>query len=288
MLHANLKTTARRLRPENRKTSTLPPAPRAPRTTHRAPRARHHGDATIFFGDCHQRLRLLPDHSADLVLVDPPYGITKCGWDTPLDFDQIWRELNRVVKPGGTVIIFGLGSFSASIMRKNLGGFRFRCKLIWEKTQAVGSFNFKSQPMRAHEDIMVFCRENSTFNLAPVSHYPAEAVGRAASTGRAHMPSLLLFKKDSQTCSLHSTQKPVLLLQLLIEVFSNSGDTVLDFSTGSGSTGVAALLTGRVFIGIEMLSRYFHIASERLRYVVKYGTEIPREFAKSLKARKWR
>ena len=269
--------TSRRFRPENRKTSICPRIPGAPR-------ARRHGDATIYFGDCNKRLRLVPDHSVALILVDPPFGITRCGWDTPLDMDQIWLEVNRVLKPGGTVIIFGLGRFSASIIRSNPKLFRY--KLIWEKTQPVGGLNHKLQPMRAHEDMMVFSQEEPTFHPEAVSRYP-EAVGGAASAGKAFLPSLLLFKKDSQTCSLHSTQKPRLLLQLLIEVFSNVGDTVLDFTMGSASTGVAALLTGRVFIGIEMLPRYFFIASERLRYVVKYGSEIPREFAKSLKARKW-
>ena len=198
--------------------------------------------------------------------------------------EALWPELNRVVKPEGTVIVFGLGKFSAAVIQSNPGGFRH--KLIWEKTQAVGSFNARLQPMRAHEDIMVFSRKTTaTFNLDAVSRYPEEAVGSSASARTPFMPSLLRFKKDSQTCSLHSTQKPLLLLQLLIEVFSNPGDTVLDFTMGSASTGVAALLTGRNFIGIEMLERYFGMARERLRYVAKYGTEIPRELAKELKAR---
>ncbi|MFZ4775960.1 MAG: DNA-methyltransferase, partial [Terrimicrobiaceae bacterium] len=193
-------------------------------------------------------------------MIDPPYGITKCRWDkTALDLDPLWPELNRILKPGGTVIIFGLGRFSASVIRSNREQYRY--KLIWEKTQAVGSFNAKFEPMRAHEDIMVFSRKTPTFNLHSVSRYPEETINSAASIGRAFMPSLLRFKKDSQVCALHSTQKPRLLLQLLIEAFSHPGDTVLDFTMGSASTGVAALLTGRRFIGIEMDRHYFRIAS---------------------------
>ena len=236
-------------------------------------------------GDCHERLRLLPDQSVDIVLVDPPYGMTRCNWDSsPLNMSEIWTELRRIVKPAGTVIVFGLGKFSASVILSNPEWFRH--KLIWEKTQAVGSFNASLQPMRAHEDIMVFSSQTgSTFNLDALSRYPEEAVGCATSARTPFMPSLLRFKKDSQTCSLHSTQKPLLLLQLLIEVFSNRGDTVLDFTMGSASTGVAALLTGRHFIGIEMLTRYFGMARERLSYAAKHGSEIPRELAKQLKAR---
>lgn len=275
MLEPSRKFTARRSQSETRKTSTCP------RPLH-CPRPIRHGMATIYLDDCHRTLGLLPDQSVDIVIVDPPYGMTKCSWDSsPLNFVRLWPELNRVVKPAGTVIIFGLGSFSASVIMSNPQGFRY--KLIWEKTQAVGSFNAGLQPMRAHEDIMIFCGETSTFNLDALARYPQESVGRAVRARPPMMPSLLLFKKDSQTCSLHSTQKPLLLLQLLIEVFSNKSDTVLDFTMGSASTGAAALLTGRHFIGIEMHPRYFYIASERLRYVARHGTEIPRGLAKVLK-----
>lgn len=224
----------------------------------------------------------MPDRSVSLIIVDPPYGMTKCRWDkTALDMRPIWPEVDRILKPGGTIIIFGLGRFSASVIRSNPGKFRF--KLIWEKTQPVGGLNSKLQPMRAHEDMMVFFQKTPTFHPEALSRYP-EAVPGATCTRQAFLPSLLLFKKDSQTCSLHSTQKPLRLLQLLIEIFSNPGDTVLDFTMGSASTGVAALLTRRVFIGIEMDRPYFRIASARLRYAAKHHAEIPRDFAKVLKA----
>ena len=222
----------------------------------------------------------IPDGSIDMVLTDPPFGVTRNDWDSIIPIDKMWNQLNRIVKPNGAIIIFGQGMFTANCMRANKKYWRYN--IIWQKTNPVGFLNANRMPLRSHEDIMVF------YKKLPVYH-PQKSSGHERKTATAahkrncnlssdygiyapvtytsterYPTSVWTYAKDIQKSALHPTQKPLLLCEDLIKSFSDEGDTVLDFATGSGSTGVACINTGRNFIGIELDENYFHIATDRI------------------------
>lgn len=220
----------------------------------------------------------IPDKSIDLVLCDPPYGTTKNKWDTVLDLDKMWKGLKRVIKPGAAIIMFGSEPFFSTLVMSNLKWFRY--DLIWLKPKGTDFLNSKRKPLRAHENIAVFCekgtlynpqmREGTPYKVTP-SHTPSSNYGKynpeqavINETGLRYPLTYQLFKRET---GLHPTQKPVPLLEWLIKTYSNEGDTVLDFCMGSGSTGVACKNTNRDFVGIELNKEYFQIAKERIESI---------------------
>lgn len=231
----------------------------------------------LMLGDCLEQLKTIPDHSVDLILTDPPYGTTKCKWDVVIDFALLWPELKRVIKPNGAILLFGSEPFSSLLRTSNLAMFRY--DWIWEKTNATGFLNAKNQPLRAHEVISVFYSRKPTYNPQKTQGHKrkqfaradinsecyGKAIKRQAYDSDERFPrSIQCFNSDKQKESLHPTQKPVALLEYLIKTYSNAGQTVLDFTMGSGSTGVACLNTERHFIGIERDPGYFAVAEKRL------------------------
>lgn len=226
-------------------------------------------------------MALLDPKSVDLVLTDLPYGITRNRWDCPIDLPAMWDCLNRVAKDNCIFVFFGNGMFTADLMQSNRAWWRYN--LIWQKTQPSGFLNAKKMPLRTHEDIIVFyggshtvynaqkttgnarksARRGDSSDYPTATNYGSYGANCYDSTER-YPTSILKFKKDVQTSHLHPTQKPVALLSYLIKTYSNEGDVVLDFTMGSGSTGVACAATGRRFVGIEKDPAYFAIASKRL------------------------
>lgn len=231
----------------------------------------------LFQGDCLNELKHIPDGAIDLVVADPPYGITQCKWDKVIPFEPLWDELKRVTKPNAAILMFGVEPFSSKVRLSNLRNYRY--DIIFEKGHATGFLNAKKQPMRAHENISVFYQKQPTYN-------PQKTTGHARKTAQRHIKgsslygkapkvctyssteryprSVLKFSNDKQKLSYHPTQKPIELLKYLIKTYSNQGDTVLDFAMGSGSTGVAALGLGRQFIGIESNDEFFNTAQNWL------------------------
>ncbi|MBI0097267.1 MULTISPECIES: site-specific DNA-methyltransferase [unclassified Snodgrassella] len=237
----------------------------------------------LFNGDCLNELQHLPDASIDLIIADPPYGITNCEWDKVIPFKRLWKELHRVAKDSAAIVIFGIEPFSSHLRVSNLDYYRY--DLIYEKPSATGFLNANRQPMRAHENISVFYRKQPTYNPQKTSGHIRKVCSRNSANsnlyGKAEKAvkydsteryprSVLVFSSDKQTNALHPTQKPIELLQYLIKTFSNPGDTVLDFTMGSGSTGAAALMLDRDFVGIEQDPRFFKTAEKWLNSICNF------------------
>lgn len=220
----------------------------------------------MIYGDCLQVLPTLPEASIDMVLADPPYGITQNAWDCRIDLSQLWPQLQRVTKPDGAIVLCAAPPFDKILASSNLAEYKY--DWVWEKGNATGHLNAKRQPLRAHEYLLVFYRQPPTYNpQMTTGHKPVHsfytrhsgknygAASNSVSGGGAttrYPRSVLYFSSDKQTDHRHSTQKPVALMQYMIRTYSNPGDTVLDFCAGSGTTGRACDAEGRKFIGIEL------------------------------------
>lgn len=232
----------------------------------------------LFQGDCLEILKKIPDQSIDAVIADPPYGTTACKWDSIIPLEPMWEQLRRVIKNNGAIVLFGSQPFTSALIMSNPGLFKY--SLVWQKTTPTGHLNANKMPLRAHEDILVFggkkyYPQKTTGHQRKVSsashkrnsikteNYRAHGLTSYDSTER-YPTSVLLFKSDKQKSALHPTQKPVALMEYLIKTYTNEGETVLDFTMGSGSTGVACVNTGRGFIGIELDEKYFKIAQARI------------------------
>lgn len=238
---------------------------------------------TLLHGDCLERMKEIPDGSVDLVLVDLPYGTTQNKWDSVIDLEAMWLELDRICHSRTPKVMFAQTPFDKVLGCSNLKELKY--EWVWEKTTATGHLNAKKMPMKAHENILVFYDKLPTYNPQKTSgHKPANSYTKHQDDGSnygktkvgvsgggqtdRYPRSVQVFKTDKQQVSLHPTQKPVALLEYLINTYTNDGDTVLDFTMGSGSTGVACLNTNRKFIGVEMDDGYFNIAVERINMIV--------------------
>lgn len=229
-------------------------------------------------GDCLSRMDDIPDKSVDMILVDLPYGTTSCNWDIVIPFDLMWAQLNRVIKPNAPVVMTSAQPFTSTLIASNIEMFKY-C-WYWKKSP-IGFLNSKKRPLVVMEDIVVF--NANTYN--PQGLIPCDVVQKRSnqkmsvghSGGRLNKKSyvkeytnyptqLLDFKGES---GLHPTQKPVDLMKYLIKTYTNEGETVLDFTMGSGTTGVACIDTNRNFIGIEKNSEYFKIAEDRIKHQIK-------------------
>lgn len=227
----------------------------------------------IYFEDCMQGMKRIPSGSVDIILCDPPYGVTDCAWDKVLPLHEMWAEFNRVLKANGTVVLFSQEPFTTDVISSNRR--RFRYKWYWLKDNRTGGLFSKHQPMRAVEEILVFYKKHGTYNpqgLKPfyrinsAKRYRSEVYRQKKSdsiqTATGYPSNVLHFAKDPH--NMHPTQKPLALIEYLIKTYTNEGELVLDPCIGSGTTAVAAVNTGRHYIGFEADERYYKIATERL------------------------
>lgn len=242
----------------------------------------------IKLGNCLELMKNIPDSSVDMVLCDLPYGVlnkNKAKWDTAIPFDNLWNVYERIIKKNGVIVLFGQGLFSAQLMLSNRDWWKYN--LIWKKGNRVTGFlNAHKQPLRNHEDIIVFYKEQPTYNPQMTKGKPAHSKGRVADSGEnvqdnngcygdfKAVPTIITDDKypisvidipKEHPQLYHPTQKPVELLEYLIKTYTNEGDTVLDNCMGSGSTGVACVNTNRNFIGFENNEKYFKIAETRIK-----------------------
>ena len=234
----------------------------------------------LYCGNCLEILPTLADNSVNMVLVDLPYGTTACKWDSIIPLDKLWEQYNRICKQDAAMVFTAAQPFTTILAASNLDNFRY--EWIWEKPQGTNPMNAKVMPLKSHENILVFYRKKPVYNpqmwySTPYSGFSSdtskigEVYGQAKSMhrdnpdGSRYPKTILKFKQEK---GLHPTQKPVDLMEYLIKTYTNSGDTVLDNTMGSGSTGVAAIKCGREFIGIEMDSEYYKIAKERIESTV--------------------
>ena len=232
----------------------------------------------LYHGDCLEVMAQLPDASVDMILCDLPYGTTACKWDTVIPFEPLWAQYRRIAKRNAAIVLTASQPFTTALIASNMREFRY-C-WVWDKCIPSG-FNYaRFQPMRQHEDVLVFYREAPTYDsmgepyAKPITYKPA-----ASASDSSHMTHTL-YKNTKLTATHkrkrsiltfpkvragdHPTQKPVALMEYLIRTYTQEGETVLDNCMGSGTTGVACVNTGRKFVGIERDPGYFAIASERI------------------------
>ncbi|HCJ6508850.1 TPA: site-specific DNA-methyltransferase [Acinetobacter baumannii] len=230
-------------------------------------------------GDCLEMMKSIPDGSVDLILTDPPYGTTQCKWDSVIPFDLMWVELKRIIKPNGAIVLFGSEPFSSMLRCSNLKMFKY--DWIWKKPKGTGHLNAKKQPMRDTEVISIFYEKQCCYNPQFSTGKPFNNKrGKNATQYGKHKPENEINKgaRYPKQClkfgvvergTVHPTQKPVPLLEYLIKTYTQEGELVLDFTMGSGTTGVACVNTARKFIGIELDDNYFNIAKERISCVMQ-------------------
>lgn len=240
-------------------------------------------------GDCLERMKEIPSGSVDMILTDPPYGTTACKWDSIIPLETMWKQLKRIIKPNGTIVMTASQPFTSSLISSNYKMFKYN--LVWEKSRASNFVHANYQPLKAHEDICVWslggsaqgskhpmtynpqCKEGKPYNKG-IGHSDNEHLSGGLSkkntqvlenkTGERKPRSVIYFSSDCKDRGLHPTQKPVALMEYLIKTYTNENETVLDFTMGSGTTGVACVNNDRKFLGIEMDDGYFEIAKNRI------------------------
>jgi DNA modification methylase len=236
-----------------------------------------------YLGDCLDIMQSLPDGSIDAIICDPPYGTTACKWDSVIDFGLMWAQLNRLIKPNGAIVLFGSEPFSSALRMSNIKNYKY--DWIWIKNTPTGIAQAKFSPMRYSELLSVFYAALPTYNAQLIER--TEGSKRRCRTpitnggGGEHIklkskltqydpilknPANVIYfnTPPNSKGKYHPTQKPVKLMEYLIKTYTNEGETILDFTMGSGSTGVAAKNTNRNFIGIEQDPAYYQIACNRL------------------------
>lgn len=238
----------------------------------------------LFNGDCLELLNQVKDESIDLVLADLPFGMTQNHWDSVIPLAPLFEQYQRIIKPHGAVLLFGMGMFGAQLMMNASKKMPYRYDWIWEKTKPVGFLNSKKMPLRAHENIYVFYKHLPTYHpqmrlgFEPYKGHYNKTSDKSGNNyrrtsdnytprqyaGERFPIDMIKFSSENNSNSVHPTQKPVDLLQYLIKTYTDEGMTVLDNTMGSGSTGVAAVSLNRNFIGMELDEEYFKTAKERI------------------------
>lgn len=238
----------------------------------------------LYKGDCVDTLAELIDKDVkvDLILTDPPYGSTNCIWDIPISFEDIWNLLYKIRRDRNTpILIFGQEPFSSKLRLSNIRDYRY--DIYWEKERCTNIFQVKRRPGKVIENISVFYEKQPTYKpqmkiyegprrvntvkdgkIGLLVDNSNKVVKEYNDTGLRYPTQIIKFKRDILTSNLHPTQKPVALLEYLIKTYTHENDVVLDFTMGSGSTGVACKNTNRSFIGIEKDDNYYNIALKRL------------------------
>ena len=229
----------------------------------------------LYCGDCLEEMNKIEDGSVDAIITDLPYGTTACKWDTVIPFEPMWEQLKRIIKKNGAIVLFGSEPFSSALRMSNIKNYKY--DWVWDKKQAGTPLNAKKQPLKTYENIMIFNKHN---------YYPKMRTGKMRKKGgvtkqpehtsnvklnfftindQYYPIAIIEFSNAVKKNKLHPTQKPVALMEYLIKTYTNEGETVLDFTMGSGTTGVACKLLNRNFIGIEKGLEDFKIAENRIK-----------------------
>lgn len=248
---------------------------------------------SLYQGDCLEIMDKLIEKSIkiDMILTDIPYGTTQCKWDSIIPFDLMWERINKINKENGCIALFGSEPFSSQLRCSNIKNYKY--DWIWKKNKPQGFLNAKKMPLKSYETISIFYKSNPVYNpqgLIKINKIvkntgtknitSTKENGDKTAANNAvknefykqeftNYPTQILEFKNSSNKQVHPTQKPVDLLEYLILTYTNEGDTVLDFTMGSGSTGIACINANRKFIGIELDTTYFEIAEKRIADALK-------------------
>jgi site-specific DNA-methyltransferase (adenine-specific) len=240
----------------------------------------------LYNGDCLEVMDKLIEQGVvvDAIITDPPYGTTACKWDSVIDFEQMWKRLNKLIKPNGAIVLFGSEPFSSALRMSNIGMYKY--DWVWEKHHKTGHLNAKKRPMKKTESISIFYNKQCLYN--PQGLIKVEKVMKNSKSDSLrdknnktstvsgglntnpyiqeyeNYPHEILKFNSMNGNTQHPTQKPVSLMEYLIKTYTNEGELVLDFTMGSGTTAVACKNTNRKFIGIELDDNYFDIANKRI------------------------
>ena len=226
-------------------------------------------------GDCLERMKEIPDGYLDLVLTDPPYGTTDCKWDSVIPFEPMWEQVWRVLKPNGAAVFTASQPFTSALVMSQVK--RFKTSWVWNKKQSGGFATAKYHPLKITEDVLVFGKNRVNYNpqmrIGPMRKKGGSKKKNEIQSGlkseyvkenNEYYPTNIIEIVNPRLGTVHPTQKPVALMEYLIRTYTNEGETVLDFTMGSGTTGVAALRSGRKFLGIEKDPDYFRVAQNRI------------------------
>ena len=251
------------------------------------------GKKEILLGDCLELMNDIPNGSIDMILCDLPYGTTACKWDTIIPFEPLWKEYERLIKPNGAILLTASQPFTSALVMSNPKLFRY--EWIWEKNFSGGFILAKKQPMKYHENILVYYKNQPTYN--PIfEEYADTTKNRFKNNGKVNSSKLQAVNytneiqgikrvqdevnlergaypksvqkiKGVPNCNggrLHPTQKPTELFEYLIKTYTNEGDLILDNCAGSGTTAIACLNTNRQFIVMEKEQKYYDIILKRV------------------------
>ena len=237
----------------------------------------------LYNADCLEKMKEIPAKSIDMILCDPPYGLTRCKWDKKINLKQMWEQYERIIKDNGVICLFAQTKFYYELIKSNEKLFRY--DLIWDKVLVTGFLNANRQPLRRHEQIAIFYKKQPKYNPKMRTSKPLHAKGniklekikknnvydnfhatpdlRKGSTEK-YPTSILKFQKLHSSQMVYPTEKPIELLEYLIKTYTDENDLILDNCMGSGTTGLACKNTNRNFIGIEIDEKAFEIAKKRL------------------------
>ena len=238
----------------------------------------------LYNGDCLEVMKSIQDKSIDAIITDPPYGITACKWDSVIPFQPMWEQLNRIIKPNGAIVLFSAQPFTSALIMSNINNYKYNW--VWDKKSATGGQFARRQPMRRTEDICLFYKKQCTYNpqledkekkyiryikkdyknnSKHTKSFSPTANTRTIPEHKKYPSNLISISAGSHKAKVHPTQKPIALMEYLIKTYTNELETVLDFTMGSGTTGVACCNLNRDFIGIELDKDYFKIAQDRIK-----------------------
>ena len=264
----------------------------------------------IYKGDCLVVMDKLIEQGVkvDAIITDPPYGTTACKWDSVIPFDAMWERLNKLIKPNGAIVLFGSEPFSSQLRCSNLKNYKY--DWIWEKSKCSNFPHAKNMPLKFHENIIVFSRgkighisqlkeKRMIYNPQGIKkvdktwerkrkydkgdnghHLVRESHKLKRIIEFENFPTTIIKigNSNNNERKFHPTQKPVSLLMYLVRTYTNENEVILDFTMGSGSTGVACILTDRKFIGVELDDKYFEIAENRLKEATEKKEELLKLF----------
>jgi len=233
-------------------------------------------------GDCLEKMKEIQDGSVDMILTDPPYGTTACKWDSIIPLEPMWEQLKRIIKPNGAIVMTASQPFTTTLISSNMKMFKY--SWVWEKGKGTGFLNAKKQPIRCLEDVTVFYKKQATYKpQGLIKGNFSNGRKSKATTEKGLTYGAQTYSENSNFTNyprqlikfggvhkpIHPTQKPLALMEYLIKTYTNEGETVLDFTAGSFTTGVACVNLNRKFIGIEMDKNYFDIGVNRIKERIK-------------------